>query len=86
MADANPTNNDQLKHYWTKDPRGLAKWAASPHPWTSLYHHLVKFMNPEMAKRVASQWFHDVFGFWPGSDLNRVTHGSPPRGKVIGPG
>lgn len=86
MADGNPTNNDQLKHYWTRDPRGLAKWAKSDHPWTALYHHLVKFLGPERAKRVASEWFHDVFGFWPGSDLNRVTHGKPPRGKVIGPG
>jgi hypothetical protein len=22
--------------------------------------------NPEKAKRIASQWFHDHFGYWPG--------------------
>lgn len=71
---------------WTKDPRGLAKWASAEDPWTQLYHHLLKFLNPEEAKRTAANWFHDVFGFYPGSDKNRVMHGKPPRGKVIGPG
>ena len=76
----------RLHAYWTKDPRGLAKWATKKDPWTQLYHHLAKFMDAEEAKRTAANWFHDVFGFWPGSDLNRVTHGKPPRGKRIGPG
>lgn len=78
-------NTERLHRYWTKG-EGLAKWAEKPHPWTSLYHHLMKYMNPEMAKRTATRWFYDVFHFYPGSDLNRVTHGKPPRGKVVGPG
>lgn len=66
MADLHPGDgNDNLKRYWTRGP-GLAKWAASPHPWTALYNHLVKYMNPAMAKRVTSQWFHDTFGIWSG--------------------
>lgn len=77
---------EQLKHYWTKEAEGLAKWAKSPHPYTELHRHLSKFLGPERAKRVAAEWFHDVFGFWPGSDLNRVTHGKPPRGDKVGPG
>lgn len=77
----------QLHEYWTKDPRGLAQWASAPDPWTQLYHHLQKYIaDPDKAKRTAAQWFQDVFHFWPGSDLNRVTHGHPPRGKSIGPG
>lgn len=76
----------ELHAYWTKDPRGLAKWATTDKPWTNLYHHLLKYLSPERAKRTAAEWFHDVFGFWPGSDLNRVTHGHAPRGKKIGPG
>jgi hypothetical protein len=76
---------ERLHLYWTKG-EGLAKWADKRDPWTELYHHLVKYMNPDMAKRTAAQWFHEVFGFWPGSDLNRVTHGQPPRGKRVGPG
>lgn len=59
-------DRDQLKHYWTRDPRGLAKWADKPHPWTALYRELRKHVGNERAKRMASQWFHDVFGIWPG--------------------
>jgi hypothetical protein len=76
----------ELRNYWTKNPEGLAKWAKSKDPWTELYHHLLKYLNPELAKRTATVWFHLVFGFYPGSDLNRVSHGRPPRGKVVGPG
>jgi hypothetical protein len=76
---------EQLHEYWTRGA-GLAKWAETPKPWTALYGHLVKFMPPEKAKRTAAEWFHDVFGFWPGADLNRVAHGKPPRGHLVGPG
>lgn len=65
MVDLNPGDN-QLKHYWTRDPRGLAKWATHPHPWTALRNHLIKFVGRERANRIASEWFHDVFGIWPG--------------------
>ena len=64
MADT-PVDN-QLKHYWTRDPRGLAKWATKPHPWTALYRELVKHVGSARAKRIASEWFHEVFGIWPG--------------------
>jgi 2''-5'' RNA ligase len=56
---------NKLKDYWTKDPRGLAKWVDHPHPWTALYNHLKKHMPDEMAKRVASEWYHEVKGHWP---------------------
>lgn len=55
-----------LKRFWTRDPRGLARWATKPHPWTSLYRQLRRHMSNARARRVASQWFHDVFGIWPG--------------------
>jgi hypothetical protein len=77
--------HDQLHHYWTRG-EGLAKWSASPTPWTTLYHHLLKYLPEGEAKRAASAWFQEVFGFASGSDLNRVTHGHPPRGHVVGPG
>lgn len=68
MADLHPGDGgpNGFKTYWTKNPEGLAKWASDPHPWTALYHHLLKYMPAAKAKRVASQWFHDVFGIWPG--------------------
>lgn len=55
----------ELHKYWTKG-EGLAKWASSPHPWTALRNHLLKYLPPGEANRTASQWFHDVFGIWPG--------------------
>jgi hypothetical protein len=58
---------DRLKRYWTKDPEGLAKWRDKPHPWTSLYRHLLKYLPEGIAKRTASAWFEDVFGYPPGA-------------------
>lgn len=79
-VDTHP-GGEQLKHYWLYGG-GAAKWST----WTELYHHLIKYLNPEMAKRTAAQWFHDRYGIWPGSDLNKVKHGKPPRGHKVGPG
>jgi hypothetical protein len=84
-AQRHPIDAARLHDYWTKGP-GLAKWADAPDPWTQLFHHLSKYLPPEEAKRTAANWFHDVFHFYPGSDKNRVMHGHPPRGKVVGPG
>lgn len=78
-------DREQLHHYWTRGA-GLAKWAESPTPWTTLHEHLVKYMPDDEAKRAAADWFHEIFGFWPGSDANRVTHGHRPRGHLVGPG
>lgn len=66
MADANPGGDNALKRYWTKDPRGLAKWVSKPHPWTALKNELREHVGEERAKRIAAQWFREVFGFWPG--------------------
>jgi hypothetical protein len=46
----------------------------------------MKYMRPDEATRTATVWFHEVKGYYPGADLNRVAHGKPPRGKVVGPG
>ena len=77
--------HDELHHYWTRG-QGLAKWVGSPKPWTTLVAHLTKYVGPIKAKIYASRWFIEVFGFAAGSDLNRVTHGHPPRGHRVGPG
>ncbi len=60
-------DEDALKHYWTATPEGLAKWRDKSHPWTELYRHLRKFVGAERARRIASQWFREVLGYWPGS-------------------
>jgi hypothetical protein len=81
--------HDELHHYWVAGP-GLAEWRGSPKPFTTLVDLLVEHVKPPKPlatyKKWAAAWFHEVFGFWPGSDLNRVTHGHPPRGHVVGPG
>ncbi len=68
-------DRDRLKRYWTKDPEGLAKWADKPHPWTALYRHLKKHMPDEMAKRVASEWYHEIFHRWPGERKGKHKNG-----------
>lgn len=79
--DETRTDHNSLKAYWLTG-EGAGKWAT----WTELYHHLKKHMVDELAKRVAAEWFHIRYGIWPGSDANKVAHGKPPRGKVVGPG
>jgi hypothetical protein len=59
--------HDELHHFWTRDPEGLAKWRGSPTPWSTLVAHLTKHVGPEKAKVFASKWFHEVFGYWSGS-------------------
>lgn len=79
-------DEDFLHRYWTKDPRGLRKWAKSARPWTALVAHLTPKVGLAKAKVYASRWFIEVFGYAAGSDKNRVAHGKPPRGKKVGPG
>lgn len=74
-------HGNDIKAWWMHG-EGASKWAT----WQELYDHLKKHMPNEQAKRVAAQWFHERYGFWPGADKNRVMHGKPPRGKVVGPG
>lgn len=78
-------DREALHHYWTRG-KGLAKWAKSRHPWTTLYRHLRKYVGSFRAKRMAAEWVHEVEGLWPGSDAHRVMHGGKPRGRLIGPG
>lgn len=72
---------NELKKYWLHGA-GAGRWAR----WTELYNHLRKHLSDERAKRVAAEWFHERYGYWPGADKNRVAHGKPPRGERIGPG
>lgn len=58
--------HEQLHHYWTKDPRGLAKWVKNPHPATALHRHLMKYVGSERAWEMANVWHHEVFGIYPG--------------------
>lgn len=77
--------HDELHHFWTQGP-GLARWAESPTPWTTLVALLSEHVPPEKARVFASRWFIEVFGYAAGSDKNRVAHGHKPRGEKVGPG
>jgi peptidoglycan hydrolase-like protein with peptidoglycan-binding domain len=77
--------HDELHHYWTRG-KGLARWATSPTPWTTLVALLSEHVSPEKARVFASRWYIEVFKYAAGSDLARVAHGKPPRGQVVGPG
>ena len=80
-------DREQLRRYWTEDPRALRKWWLRPSGrFTALRRHLLKFMDPGRATRTAAEWFHLKAGYWPGSDLNRIHAGKPPRGSKVGPG
>lgn len=68
-------DGNQLKRYWLHG-EGLKKWANNPHPWTALYRHLKKYVGSERAKRIASEWFHEHFGYWPGDRRHRKTAAS----------
>ncbi|WP_134324701.1 hypothetical protein [Cumulibacter soli] len=81
MAIDTHPGGEQLHRYWVIG-KGRAKW----NTWTELYRHLLKYLPPEKARRTASKWFIERFGFAAGSDVNRVRQGKPPRGKVVGPG
>lgn len=77
--DFNPGDGDgyRFELYWTKGP-GLARWATHPHPWTTLYRHLLKHVkNPNFAARLTETYFVIVFGYHSGSrkGLNPVGPG-----------
>lgn len=79
-------DRERLHHYWTRG-KGVARWLKSRHPGTTLHRLLMKHgISSRRAWEMANKWVHEVTGQWLGSDVHRVTHGSPPRGKRIGPG
>lgn len=65
IVESRAMDGNQLKHYWTRG-EGLKRWRFHPHPWTKLRNLLRKHVGPGRAERMASEWFHEVFGYWPG--------------------
>ena len=73
--------HDQLHHYWVRG-KGAALWKT----WTELVAHLTRHVGLRKAEIYASRWFIERYGFAAGSDKNRLMHGKPPRGHLVGPG
>lgn len=67
-------NRDPFKAYWTRG-EGLARWATSPAPWTTLRDLLVKHMSKRHADGLASVYFKAVFGIWSGERKGANPHG-----------
>lgn len=55
----------RLNAYWTTG-EGRAKWADSPTPYRILLSLLLKYMSNEKAHGLAAEYYHRVFGKWPG--------------------
>lgn len=55
-----------INAYWTEGA-GKAKWAATPHPYTTLVALLEKYVSEKIAKGLAAEYYHRVFGTWPGA-------------------
>lgn len=55
-----------INRYWTAGP-GLAKWRDSPTLYRTLLALLMKYIqNENVAKGLAAEYYHRVFGKWPG--------------------
>lgn len=55
----------ELNQYWTAG-EGRAKWANSPTPYRTLLALLKKYMSSAKAHGLAAEYYHIVFGKWPG--------------------
>ncbi|MFB6392623.1 2'-5' RNA ligase family protein [Polymorphospora lycopeni] len=74
-------DGNNLKRYWLG--KGLSRWATKRHPWTTLYRLIRKHVGAARAKRIASQWFHDHFGYWPGDRRHRKVRAAAQEGELM---
>lgn len=80
-----PGDTERLHAYWVAG-KGLAKWAASPHPWQTLHDLLAKYIHdPDKLNRTTSAWHNEIMAPT-GSDRYRLEHGGKIRGHKIGRG
>lgn len=65
-----------INRYWTAGP-GLAKWRNSPTPYRTLVALLMQYIkNENVAKGLAAEYYHRVFGKWTrqATGRQRMTH------------
>lgn len=56
--------SESINRYWLAGA-GLAKWANSPKPWTTLHTLLLKYMSPAKADGLTSEYYRLHFGHMP---------------------
>jgi hypothetical protein len=59
-------DRNQLENYWKRGKGALKIRWGTPGDWRRCFKHIKKHVNDEFAKRICSQWHHDVLGTWPG--------------------
>ncbi|AVP71232.1 hypothetical protein [Prescottella equi] len=68
-----------LDRYWTKG-KGLARWAISAHPYTTLVRELQSEKVPEKyVHGLAAKYYHAVFRVWPGDHSGGKKHDRKPN-------
>ena len=66
LAQSQTEGARNLRAYWTRG-KGLAKWAKSAHPFTTLERLLRKYIKDDRKRKaVTASWYHSVMGRWPG--------------------
>ncbi len=78
-------DENALHRYWVLG-EGLARWAESPHPWTTLHRLLSKYLSGRKLDATVSKWHYEIFRQHTGSDAYRAAHGGKIRGNKVGPG
>ncbi len=79
-ADAPNRDENKLRNYWVFG-EGRKKWKT----FTELHDHIIKFVGPERAKRIAASWFHLRYGYWPGDKRNRDKVAAADGGQMPNP-
>lgn len=69
-ANPKPGSRGYLKWWWVYGP-GRARWTT----WTELHTQLMEHISKAMADRVASAWFHERHGYWPGHQRGKNPKG-----------
>lgn len=80
VAAADDKGDNRLRNYWVYG-EGRTKWKT----WTELYEHLKRHVSAERAKRIAAEWFHLRYGYWPGDKKNRDKVAAADGGSMPNP-
>ncbi|MFF2650596.1 NUDIX hydrolase [Streptomyces sp. NPDC058045] len=67
-ADEAFVNN--LEEYWKRGAGAARIRWGTPGDWTRCHRFLIKHVGDERARRICSEWHHDVTGLWPGDSRN----------------
>lgn len=70
MADVPGGDENRLKRYQTVGPGAARIRWGTEGDWTRCHVEMLKHVDDASARRMCSQWHHDMTGEWPGSKAN----------------